>query len=90
MTGYAVAARFANAVYPELMANGMSAERSARSVHYALWQLRDRYVSSRAWAPFVHVGPLIGAGALYSYGAGRPMPNSLLCHTCLGLTRPVS
>jgi len=55
--GDAVAVRFADGVYRRLAADGMSAEHSARSVHLALWQLRDRYASPRAWAPFVHVGP---------------------------------
>lgn len=53
----AVAVRFAEAVYRRLAADAMSAEHSARGVHLALWQLRDRYASPQAWAPFVHVGP---------------------------------
>lgn len=53
----AVAVRFADVLYGMLAVDGMNAERSARSVHLTLWQLRGRYASPRAWGPFVHVGP---------------------------------
>jgi hypothetical protein len=52
-----IAARFVDALYGDLVPQGLHADDAARSVHRALFALRERYRVPAAWAPFAHLGP---------------------------------